>query len=54
MMMKFGKSCELCNIIFASKEMVLEHFMKEHSNIILVKLSEFIKETQYLSEDEST
>lgn len=52
MIMRMGKLCELCNTVFKTDEEVLQHFIKEHPNVAMVKLKEFIISDQYIDIEE--
>ena len=52
MMMKTGRCCELCNTIFKNDLDALEHFINEHREVALVKLSEFLVPRQYMEDNE--
>ena len=51
MMIKTGKCCNLCNIIFKGKKEALDHFIKEHPDVAIIKLSEFITSEQYFEDE---
>ena len=52
MIMRMGECCKLCNIIYKDRIQALNHFIKEHPDVAMVRLAGFITSEQYMDTEE--